>query len=72
MADETQIAVANLTSDVARVISSSTKSAPVWSPRTPRWILEFLRTMALVPVEGGVYQVNHIVDEESASRTFAA
>jgi len=65
VADETQIAVANLTSDVARVISSSTKSAPVWSPRTPRWILEFLRTMALVPVEGGVYQVNHIVDEES-------
>jgi hypothetical protein len=57
--------VANLTSDIARVISSSTKSAPIWSPKTPRWILEFLRTMALVPVEGGVYQVNNIVDEES-------
>ncbi len=65
MADERQTPVANLTSDVARVISSSTKSAPVWSPKTPRWILEFLRTMALVPVEGGVYQVNQIVDEDS-------
>ena len=68
MADEREQAAAVLTSNVARVISSSTKSAPIWSPRTPRWILEFLRTRAVVPVEGGVYQLNHVVDDESGTQ----
>lgn len=65
MADERPAAV--LTSDVARVLSSSTKSAPIWSPRTPRWILEFLRTQAVVPVSGGAYQVNKVVDDDNGT-----
>jgi hypothetical protein len=66
VADEKQAPV-TLTSSVARVLSSSTKSAPIWSPRTPRWILEFFRTQANLPIEGGVYQVNHVVDEETGA-----
>jgi hypothetical protein len=57
-----------VTSDVARVISSSTKSAPVWSPRTPRWILEFLRTRAVTPVAGGIYQLNKVVDDDNGTQ----
>ena len=67
MADE-NLTPAILTSDVARVLSSSTKSAPIWSPRTPRWILEFLRTQAIVPVEGGAYQVNRVVDDDNGTQ----
>lgn len=52
-----------LTSNVGRVLSSSTKSAPIWSPRTPRWILECLRTRAIVPVEGGVFQLNRVLND---------
>lgn len=49
-----------VTTDVARVLSSSTKSRPYWPLRTPRWILHFLRAHAVVPVDGGVYQVNRV------------
>ncbi len=64
-----QRAERTLTSDVARVLSSSTKSAPIWTARTPRWILECLRTQAIVPVEGGVFQVNRV---ETSSETLRA
>lgn len=57
-----------VTSNGARTLSSTTKSAPIWSPRTPRWILEFLRTQALVPVEGGTYQINHVIDDEAGTQ----
>jgi hypothetical protein len=53
-----------LTGSAARVLSDATKSAPVWSPRTPRWTLECLRSCALVPVQGGVYQLNQVVEDE--------
>lgn len=53
-----------LTSDVARVLSTPTKSRPFWPPRTPRWILRcFDAGDANVPVTGGVYHVNRVVDE---------
>src|SRR5579872_3481224 len=55
---------ARLTSSHAGVLSSSTKSAPIWSPRSPRWILEFLRVQANVPVEGGRYQVNRVAEND--------
>jgi Phage capsid-like protein len=54
-----------LTSDVAQQLSSSTKSAPIWSPRSPRWVLECLRACATVNVSGGVYRVNSVVDGHS-------
>ena len=57
-----------LTSDRARLLSSSTKSAPIWSPRTPRWILEFLRERAIVKVEGGAFQLNQVLDESTIGR----
>jgi hypothetical protein len=53
-----------LMSDRARILSSPTQSAPIWSPRSPRWILEFFRTQANVPVEGGAYQVNQVEDDD--------
>lgn len=56
-----------LVSDAARQLSSSTKSPPIWSPRTPRWTLECLRACAMLEVEGGVYQVNKVVDDQQRS-----
>jgi len=56
-----------LTSTSARVLSDTTKSPPVWAPRTPRWTLECFQACALVPVEGGVYQLNRVVDDEFRS-----
>jgi hypothetical protein len=61
-----------LTSDRARVLSSPTQSAPIWSPRSPRWILEFFRAQANVAVEGGAYQVNQVEDEENGLQIHAA
>jgi Phage capsid-like protein len=57
----------DLVSDAARQLSSSTKSAPFWSPRTPRWTLECLRACAMLEVDGGVYQVNKVVDDEQGA-----
>jgi len=61
------ITVSMLVSDAASQLSSSTKSTPIWSPRTPRWTLECLRACAMLEVEGGVYQVNMVVDDEQGS-----
>ncbi|MDQ4069624.1 MAG: hypothetical protein M3203_09195, partial [Actinomycetota bacterium] len=53
-----------LTSDIGRVLSTPTLSAPHWSPSTPRWILRcFASCDGNVPVRGGIFQVNRVRDE---------
>jgi hypothetical protein len=53
-----------LSGDVAKVISHATKSRPIWSPRTPRWILRcFEACGGEVPVHGGTFQLNRVADD---------
>lgn len=47
----------SLNPNVARRLSHTTKSLPMMESITPRWFLEFL---PWIPVESGIYRVNHI------------
>jgi hypothetical protein len=72
MADDVRTAAvveapAPLTAEVASTLSSATKSRPFWPPRSPRWVLQCFGTCnARVPVRGGAYRVNRVIDERFA------
>ncbi len=53
-----------LTSEGARVLSNPTLSPPIWSPRSPRWLLQCLGACdGYVMVQGGAYRVNKVADD---------
>ncbi|CAN5499219.1 family 2A encapsulin nanocompartment shell protein [soil metagenome] len=46
----------------ARTLANATKTVPMLSAITPRWLVHLL---AFVPVEAGIYRVNRVKDESS-------
>jgi hypothetical protein len=46
----------------AKVLSVPTVSRPYWGGRSPRWICRVLNAKACVPVDGGVWRSNQLVE----------
>lgn len=52
----------------ASILSSPTISRPYWSAITPRWICRFMFETACVPVTGGRFRLNTVVEDNLALR----
>ena len=50
---------------VARQLSNTTKTPPIWRGTTPRWITQMI---PWTPVEAGVYRLNQALDNELAAK----
>ena len=53
----------------ARTLSNSTKTVPMLSTITPRWLVHLLQW---IPVEAGVYRVNKVKNETGVVTTQAS